>query len=317
MNHPVGVSTPFSIEGLLYYPRAMLRLSSSIWIFSLLIFSTLTALKFRHDKRIGLLLIFVFIQFLLAELHQTKVDRQICPIMLPLFLLTGYVIAELWSRFSQPDKILKFWLPRLLTGVFLLYAIAVFIASLNTPKIDSGNDVINSYVAKTARGKGNILIIGMMEKLYPNPTALDWYLITKENLMSAPQAGSLAQIEEERKIATSLTRYKVPTWLLDLTLPVLNRSELPGTTRTLYFGHPPNANYSRDESEFADFLLDTLNKNTFNSVVVITSITGRAKYDLAFIDPILLKAGLYHLSTQKFEDVDIRVHVYRKRNSVP
>jgi hypothetical protein len=84
INYPIGVSEPFSIEGLLYYPRALLRLSGSIWLFSLFICSTLIAFKFKHDKQVRFLLIFVVIQFLLGELHQTKVDRHICPIM-PLF----------------------------------------------------------------------------------------------------------------------------------------------------------------------------------------------------------------------------------------
>jgi 4-amino-4-deoxy-L-arabinose transferase-like glycosyltransferase len=327
VNYPVGVSDPFTVEGLIYYPRAILRLSGSIWLFSILVISTLFALKFWHDEKVRLLLIFVFIQFLLAEFHQTKVDREICPIMLPLYLLTGYVIAELWHRFNQTDKILKFWLPRLLTGVLMLYAINLFISTLRTyspviarreatkqsltSKTNSGNKVINSYVANAVRKTGTTLIIGMMDKSYPNPTALDWYLITEEHLMSPPQAGSLQQIEEERKIVSTLTRYKAPTWFMDLMLPSLTRSERPGAMRTLYFGHPPNTNYSRSQSGFLDFLLDTLKENTFDGVVIITSITGQAPYDLAFINPIILKAGLHLISTKEFEDSDIRVDVYK------
>jgi hypothetical protein len=72
-----------------------------------------------------------------------------------------------------------------------------------------------------------------MDKIYPNPTSLDWNLTTKEQLMLPPQTGSLQQIEEERKIAVALTRYHAPAWLIDLILPVISRSE-KDVRRVLY-----------------------------------------------------------------------------------
>jgi hypothetical protein len=231
----------------------------------------------------------------------------------PLFLLSGYVIAELWNHFNEPKKIVEFCFTRLLTGLLLLYTINVFITSLNTLKTNSDKEVINTYVAKAIRETGITLIVGMMDKNYPNPTSLDWNLTTKEQLMLPPQTGSLQQIEEERKIAVALTRYHAPAWLIDLILPVISRSEKDGATRSLYFGHPPNANYSQSPLGFSYFLLDTIKKNNFDGVVVITSISGRAPYDLAFVKPNLLNAGLHLQSTRQFEETDIRVDIYKKQ----
>jgi 4-amino-4-deoxy-L-arabinose transferase-like glycosyltransferase len=311
VNQPSGFIEPYGIKGLLFYPQAILTLSGSIWLFSLLIFSLFAAFKFRHNIKVRLLLVIVITQLLIGQLHHTKTERHILPIMPALFLLTGFVIAELWNHYRERERIIRFWLPSLLTGALLLYAITIFTTSLHTPPPNFDDEVISGIIAKEAHAQGTSLIIGTRYINHPNPPNLDWYLITKEQLITPTQASSFIQIEKERRIASTLIRH-APAWLIDSMLPVFTRSERPGTNRSLYLGFPPNTGYSRSQANFDSFLQDTFIKNPFDRIVVVTSLTNTARFPLTFIQPSLEKAGFHHLSTQKFGNLDMRIDTYKK-----
>ncbi|MBI4382182.1 MAG: glycosyltransferase family 39 protein, partial [candidate division NC10 bacterium] len=220
VNYPVGVTEPFGVSGWSFYPLAFFRLSGDAWLFGLLLASLLAAFRFRRDKNVRFLLVFVLTQLVIGQLHHTKLDRHIFPILPALFLLAGYLLAEWWCRSRRPKKILQFWLPRLLTGALCLNAINLFSVSLHPPPADD-SETISGMIATAVRETGITLIIGTRDVLLPNPPRLDWQLITQEQVMQAPRAGSVRPIEEERKIAAALTRYPLPAWLSEKILAVV------------------------------------------------------------------------------------------------
>jgi 4-amino-4-deoxy-L-arabinose transferase-like glycosyltransferase len=312
VNYPYGVTEPFGIAGWLFYPRAFFHLAGSVWLFALLLASLLAAFKFRQDKNVRFLLALVVTQLVIGQLHHTKVDRYIFPILPALFLLAGYVLAEWWSHSRQPEKILQFWLPRLLTGALCLNAVNLFSVSLHPPPADHSEGV-SELIAATVRETGTTFILGTMDVRRPTPPRLDWELIAQEQVMQVPQAGSVRPIEAERNIAAALSRYHLPAWLSEKILTVLNRPDRAGATRSLYLGVPPRASYFRNQANFDTYLQSTLKDNYFDGVVVMTSLAARPRYPLEFIVPSLQKAGLRRVSTREFKDMATRVDLYKRK----
>ena len=92
------------MEGLLFYPRAFLHLSGSVWFCALFLLSLLIALAFRRDRKVKFLLILVILQMVIGELHQDKEARHIFPILPALFLLAGYAVAEGWGPAARDSR---------------------------------------------------------------------------------------------------------------------------------------------------------------------------------------------------------------------
>ena len=312
VNYPYGVTEPFGVPGWSFYPLAFFRLSGDAWLFGLLLASLLAAFRFRRDKNVRFLLVFVLTQLVIGQLHHTKLDRHIFPILPALFLLAGYLLAEWWCRSRQPKKILQFWLPRLLTGALCLNAINLFSVSLHPPPADDSEGV-SELIAVTVRETGTTFILGTVDVRRPTPPRLDWQLITQEQVMQVPQAGSVRPIDAERNIAAALSRYRLPAWLSEKILAVVSRSDRAGVTRSLYLGLPPRASYFRNQANFDTYLQNTLKDNYFDGVVVMTSLSAGARYPLEFIAPSLQKASLHHVSTRHLKDMATRVDLYKSK----
>jgi hypothetical protein len=193
-----------------------------------------------------------------------------------------------------------------------LNAINLFSVSLHPPPADH-NEGVSELIAATVRETGTTLILGTVDVHRPIPSRLDWQLITQEQVMQVPQAGSVRPIEAERNIAAALSRYHLPAWLSDKLMTVLDRSDRAGATRSLYLGAPPRTSYFRNQANFDRYLQNTLKDNYFDGVVVMTSLSAGARYPLEFIVPSLQKAGLRHISTREFKDMAARVDLYKSK----
>lgn len=312
VNYPFGVTEPYGLTGLMFYPLAVIRLSGSAWLFALFMASLFAAFRFWQDKKVRFLVVLVLMQLLIGQVHQNKLDRHILPILPALFLLTGHMLAEWWSRARQRKQMLHFYLPRLLTGAVCLNAITLFSHSLHRRPAE-GSDGVGSHIAAAVREAGPTLILGTRDLRQLTPPRLDWELITQEKVMRVPQAGSVRPIGAERDLADALSRYHLPAWLSGKVLSVLSRSDRAGATRSLYLGLPPRAPSFRNQSSVDTFLHCTLRDGHFEGVVVITSLAPRTRFPLESIAPSLQKAGLRHLSTREFKELATRVDLYRSK----
>ncbi len=313
IHHPTGVAQPYSIEGFLYYPRAMYDASGSVWLFALLLVSLLAAFRFRRNKTVRFLIVLVLIQILIAQLHQAKRGRHILPVMPALFLLAGYVTAECWRRCRQPGTVLRPWQLRLFIGALCLHAIHLFSDSLRPPP-GNHRDEVSGFVATAVRDTGPTFILGTRDLGRPHPPVLDWYLIAHEHLMAVPRAGSITQAGWERRIAAALTHYRAPVWLADAMRPVLARTTQPGTTRSFYLGLPNTPDF-RDQAELETFLQNTLVRDLYEGAVIISSLAPSARYPLHRIAPALHGVGLSRILTRDFTDAAVRVDVYKRQRS--
>ena len=308
VNRPSGVTEPFGLEGLLFYPLAFLRVSGSVWIVALLLITLLLALRFRHETSIKFLIALVLSQALIGQMHHTKVDRHLFPILPALFLLAGHVIAHWWGQGEQIKNGIRFWLPRLATALILISCIKLFAASLQPLSIHYDSELIR-HVAAVVPANGRTLFIGSSDIQDPSPPPLDWELVANENLLAATQTGTTMDWEAVQKMISAMRSPNFPGWVKDAMLPLLTRTE--GKMRSLYLGQPPHAAYSQSQEGFNAFLRALVGSYPVDSAVVMTSMAAKARYPLNYIEPSLQEVGLRSISTQRLKSRNIRIDVYR------
>jgi hypothetical protein len=310
IGEPFGVENPHGIEGFLFYPLSIYRLSGSAWLLLLFLVSLIVAFQFRQDNKIKFLLVFIFLQFFICEFHHVKADRLLMPIMVPFFILAGNMLVYWLHRFLGTKFTLKSWLQLSLLVVLLIHTITVFTTSLNPVPSKSCDDIVR-HIALSARETNSKLILGTHDVKCPSPPNLDWKLIIEQNYFKVTQAGSVLPVEEINKLEEFVDRINAPSWLKNAVLPVLRRSEQSGK-RSLFIGLPPDSIYSMSQTGFDMFFQNELNAQSLDGVVVITSLNELTRFPLKFVAPSLGKAGLKRIDFRVFKDADTRVDLYQR-----
>jgi hypothetical protein len=251
------------------------------------------------------------IQFLIGEIHHTKLVRHLFPVMPPVFILSGYTLAKWWRRSSL--RRVFCWLPRVATCALLLNAVFLFAKSLHPVPQDFTEDVINDLV-NAARVPGRVLILGTKEFRRPNIPMIDWQLITQKKLILPPQAGTLTPpFTEMQKIKATLTRLDA-SWLKGITDPLIRRANHTDRIRIIYIGLYP-FNFG-DQKTLDRFLRQTLSEGSFERVVTLTSTADEACHPLSIFKPVLERTGLKHMSGRVFKDVQCGVDVFQLEQGV-
>jgi hypothetical protein len=297
------------MEGLLFYPRALVSLAGSIWICVLFLLSMLASFRFWKDKRIRFLLVLFLLQIILGELHHDKIERHILPILPCLFLLTGNGAAEIWIHLRENRSKMRWCLASIAGGLILYHAVANAAVSLGSRPHDSGSEAAE-YIVSTVRNTAPALVLGARESKNPSPPLLDWMLV-REGLMPIRRAGSLGYIEEERKLTDILGRSQTPEWILGPILSVLSQSDHSGACRTLYHGLPRNASYSRGADELCPFLQQTLASTPCRSILVVANLSEKTSYAMAQIALALAHMGMRPQSARYFHETGVRIDTYR------
>jgi hypothetical protein len=310
INRPFGVENPYGIEGFLFYPVSIYRLSGSAWLLLFFLGSSIVAYQLRQDNKIRFLLVFIVLQFIVCEFHHDKADRLIMPIMVPFFILAGNMFAHWYHRFLGAKLTLKFFLQLLFAGMMLIHLISVFTMSLTPAPSRSCDDIVR-HIALSARETDSTLILGTDDVKCPSPPNLDWKLIIDENYFEVTQAGSVLPVEEIYKLEAIIGRYDVGSLLQNSVLSVLRRAKESGR-RSLFIGLPPESTYSRSQTGFDMFFQNVLDARSLDGVVVITSVNDLARFPLELIAPSLEKAGLTRTRFTVFKDTDTRVDLYRR-----
>lgn len=302
LNEP-NVPEPYALAGWLFYPLSVVRLSASAWHFALAMVAVIFALaRFRHHRGIRFLLVLVFVQMLLAEFHPNKQQRYIFPMLPALFLLSAFALAEFWRWARAARQPFVRWLPLLIVAALVFYGGGIFARTLVEMNEDVVDDAwrnrritaVHATITEVVAQTGTTLIIGSMDMTNPTPALLDWHLISETGQMGAQMGGSLAQIDEERRILSLVRRLPLPGWWMGEFERVLTRSDMPNRTRTLYIELPLRASYSQSQEGLTDFLRELMAVSAFDGVVVLTVDAERPKYPLAYIAPSLEAVGLAH-----------------------
>jgi hypothetical protein len=307
VNQPRGVEDPYSLEGLLFYPRALLEVSGSVWIFILLLVSLVSAATSWHDRRIRFLFLFALTLLLIGEVHHTKGPRHLFPMLPALFLLAGQTVADLWSRVGHGGGVGRRALGFALVGALGAHAVYIAGVNLRPPRTHRETGVVD-HVEAEARKAGAALIIGTKELDRPNIPTLDWRLLTEKHLIQAPQAGIFSSVAEIQRLEALLARIRAPDWVYERLQPLLGRIDQPGSSRTMYLGLYPHE--LDEQAEFDAVFRDALDASDYDGVIVLSSRDRDAEHPLSLMEPSLETAGLDRVSVREFDK--IRVDAYRR-----
>jgi hypothetical protein len=241
---PVGPDR-FSLDGLLFYPRAVLWMAGSwplllLWLVALVL--TLRVTSLRCDSRLRMVAILIGLQIFFAELAVTKLERLILPLVPSFSVLVGIWAARLCHRLSDwslpaNNRALAF-----ACGTFTLCSIPALILVTGSPPPLSVTTLrgptqspLVRYVIQDVRLHGPALIIGSLDDA---PTEIDWELV-QSGVMGPDGAGSIASDSDIRFLESGASR--LPAFVPEVWREQVNH--YPGTsdTYTAYLGMPLGA----------------------------------------------------------------------------
>ncbi|MCA9874121.1 MAG: glycosyltransferase family 39 protein [Anaerolineales bacterium] len=303
VNVPFGVQEPYTAAGLLFYPRALVSMAGAGWMFAVWLAAFVAAFWYGRDRNVRFLLILITLQFLLGQIHHTKVVRHLLPILPAIFLLIGYVLAQWWASGKRG---VKFWLPRA-ASVGLLVAATLAFAQTYEANARQTDHALIAYLSEMARTQDSLLLIGSMDLVQPSPPVLDWNLTAKENVLDISHSGVTMHYEQDRA-AQDLFK-KIPVQALQNTiLPVLQRADSTLGLRTLYLGLPAGTRYSTGPAGLESFLREQWGVEGVNSVVVLSRKDDAGRFPESAIKPALENLGLQQVESQSFSQTKVTVY---------
>lgn len=303
VNAPFGVQDPFTVEGFLFYPRALLTMAGSPWMLLVWIATFVVSFWYGRDKNIRFLLIFVSIQLILGQIHHTKVVRHHLLILPAIFLLTGYLLARSlnWGKGS-----IKFWLPRVATVALLVMSVMAFWLTYQ-PSIRKTDEALITYLDEIVRGSGPILLIGSTDMTYPSPPELDWILASEYDVLDVTHSGAAMHYEQARALQSMLNKVPV-SGVPEAFSPILARSESPLGLRTLYLGLPVGTGYSSGTKGVESFLRYQNGAETLETAVVLSRVDIEGNYPESMIAPALENLGLEPVENQDFSKIKVTIY---------
>ncbi len=319
VNKPAGGVNPWTLEGLLFYPRSLLDFAGSPVMLAVLLAGVVGAWGLRRMPNVRLLLLLAGIQFLLGEVHHTKHSRHIFPLVPALFLMTGAAAARLahsalgaaaGQRARRVGTLVA-------AGFVVLVAVQTWRlaagplptawARMPGPPDPSHGAIIEAAASAVARGE-RVLLVGTFD-LRPGPPVLDWDLAASQRLLSAEHAGAVAVVDANRQLASALGRAPLPSWVVDRMRRVLQRSDAPARLRTMYAGLPQPA---VDSFAFAASFGETLRLGRVDRVIVATAAWARPSFPRSYLEPALAHPGLVAESSRVVGDrFPVRLEEYR------
>lgn len=208
-----------SVEGILFYPRAMPETAGSWFLLTAWIAGALLALRPRQlrDPRLRALVLVVLLQAAFVELSPVKVERHLLAFVPALAMLAA---AQARGRLA------------IALGV-LLAAHTVAVVPRLRPVPSTGSALLEAVLGEVRRG-GRTLVIGSIDTPAA-PSAIDWRLM-HQGALSIDAAGSIVSGSEQRFAGTSLARW--PAFVQQRLRPLFGRWPGRDGSATLYFGWP-------------------------------------------------------------------------------
>jgi 4-amino-4-deoxy-L-arabinose transferase-like glycosyltransferase len=309
INMPDGVDEPYSVEGWLFYPLAVVRNSGSPWLFAFYIVTFLWAWIKRRSPGVNLLVALVILLFTISMFHHNKQARYLFPMLPAFFLLGGYGIAEFWRWAQQRSPV---WRVLAVFGLLLLLVQSgILLQATIKPGPGPRPDPTTAYLVEQIDQATNTLVIGSMEMSYPGAPLLDWKLSAEAGLLAPPQAGAAVQIDEGRRLGNLAARLPLSAWLSERVGQVVTAYDQPARVHTLYAQLPLRASYSQNVKGYSSFVADLIDAQAIDQVLIIYRTSGRVNYGRDYLAAPLAAAGWSMADAQEMSDVHMRVEVWR------
>ena len=311
VNSPWGGEEARGFVGLLFFPRAIVELSGAT---SVLLWAGLVLTwKARRDPAIAFLLVLALIQFVIGELHHTKLDRHIVPILPPMFVLTGVAGARLWDWLLARGIANRRMAASFLAGLAFLQVASMGVPDRTQvtqivlpPAARHGAEVL-SYVSTQVREQAPALVLDTTIS-WPHPPVVDWYLVSS-GVLPVTAAGSAMEPRRERRLAMTLDELPLPMGMRAQAKRVLRRYDTHSVVRTIH-------SYDRlkeDPDEFMSFLDATIRADPPNAIIALIGASDTTTVTVDSVEPGILRSGYRRVSVREFSGgARSRVYVYRR-----
>jgi hypothetical protein len=317
INQPFGTVDAFSVEGLLYYPRALIELSGSPLLFVLFMLALAYAVwRTPRDRQLRILVLIVALQFLIGQLHQTKVDRHLFPLLPALYLATGSLLVNLPAP-AQWSAGRRRLVSAGLTLMLLIYSGWLFGSNLRPASTIPRHAAADEVAALVDEGEST-LILSTINLVRPAPPQLDWILAAEYDLLPATLSDVAMNLEQDRSVAALARGLPGPAFVGDALANAAERSRAPGQARTLYLGLSDYTGYSQSPDSLRQFLRGMRDEALFERVLVVVPIDpargfvpiGQPPYEHNFLTEPLTQLGFVEETVVRFEDDNVQIMSY-------
>jgi hypothetical protein len=320
-NKPLGAD-PWTLEGLAFYPRALLAFAGSWPMLAVLLGGFAAAWPARRLPDVRLLLIVAILQFLLAEAHHTKLPRHLLPIVPPLILLAAAAGAGLVEGRGSGGRSRRAWYAVAAGGLFaILIGVHLFaLVSHPLPTVwgDPGGGALGSdYLELSSAVDGalergdRVLLVGTFDLA---PPVMDWDLVVNRRRLAVEESGAIGIVDRNRRAAAAIRAAPLPSWLSTSVLRAVERYDGPGKLRTLYAGLPE----WMAPSAFARSMGETVARGRIDTVILAVSTRADATYPPAYFDAALATIPLAPVSSRRVAgEWAMRVDEYRVLKTAP
>lgn len=276
INAPYGPER-FSVEGLLFYPRAMLWLAGSwpllvVWMLALVL--TLRPRVLASNAGLRLVVVFLALQMLFAQLAVTKVERYSLPLALGLSLLAGFWAGRCWIWLEEGRFLFLRRLPSL-AGWVVAAGVAVLLAwqvyGVEVPRSGRGDahrwGPLLEHLVADLRRNGPCLLVGSTD-LRVSLAGIDWHLAAAGLL---PMEGAGALVTPADLYSVHSRPGRLHTLLPDSLRGQVDRWPGSAGTYTAYVGLPVGARESVkfSPSNFGERVAALLVRHPMDRVLVI------------------------------------------------
>jgi 4-amino-4-deoxy-L-arabinose transferase-like glycosyltransferase len=259
-----GSPDPWSADGLLFYPRALLHLAGStplalLWIGAFVL--SLTPALLRANAVVRLLVLVVAVQMALAETSPNKLDRHVLPVVPAFALLAGFQVSRLLQASGRPMRMAA------LAGLAGVTVIALREVRSLKPSAPEGADVL---AALASQPPGRTLLLSSMDARLA-PATEDFALVASRR-MPIEGSGALVTASEHEGVESLAPRLPdaFARWLR------AEAARWPGTASySAHLGLPSGDPAARwTPANLEERLRDVLRRAPVDRIVVVPG-TGR------------------------------------------
>jgi hypothetical protein len=314
VNKPAGAD-PWSFDGLLFYPRVLLAFAGSVPMLCVLIAGLAAAWRSRRAPNVRLLLILAVLQFAIGQLHHTKEDRHLLPIVPPLVLLASSAAERVWhavagvrlGRVPIAPTIGALFAALLAWQVSALVTKPLPVSSvIRHPLAAAQAELASSIEAAGARG-GRTLVVGTFD-LSPGPPAIDWDLVVSRRLLDVERSGAIAIADRDRALGRAIRGRALPAWIETRLGRTLGRFDALAPVKTLYAGLPERL----DSVAFARSVGAAIAAGEITTLIVMTSAADTARYRPTYFEPVRRTPSLVQVSSRVIDGATpVRLEEYR------
>jgi len=310
VNVPWGPDGAYSAQGLFFYPGAVYRVAGSVWMVGLYLIAFIAAFRYWRDRNVRFLLILIVLQLAVAQLHHTKVDRHIFPMMPALYLCISFVFTRSVKAMqrNRQDRVLA-WLLGGLLVIGLVISTRSFsddLRSVPAPRTRALAD----YLADATRTSGDTLIVGTLDLTNPAPPVLDWQLIDEKGMMDVYQSGVAMDYTEDRRTESRLNGLGLLVGLREAVSARLSHYLGDGTLRTFYVGLSAFDGEPVRQPRMDNVMDEITLGGGRETVILLTAPASGAKYRRQPIDVALRKLGYELVKTDYIGKKSIRIDAY-------